>query len=144
MRRTLSLIVVGLLVTGGTVIGFEVGGRVGFHEGYYIAHRSIEVTNALLALGSLKALEKGDSEGARELLEGLLDVPMFTEWADVRLPSPRHPRFGPSDAYLDLTKPMKTIAGYRLMHPQDDLPPTAKEMVDEFVARYATPPQAEH
>ena len=96
MRRTLSLIVVGLLVTGGTVIGFEVGGRVGFHEGYYIAHRSIEVTNALLALGSLKALEKGDSEGARELLEGLLDVPMFTEWADVRLPSPRHPRFGPS------------------------------------------------
>ena len=141
MCRTIQLFLVAALVGAGTVAGFEVGGRFGFHEGYTTAMHSSDVVNALIALGSLKAEEKGDLEGARNVLETTIDSAMVTDWATSRLPA-RRPMFAPAEAYPDLTKSMKAIAEYRQSHPHDP-GPYGKEMVEWALTRYGTPPQAQ-
>ena len=85
MHWTLKIVLT-ILILAPTVLAFEVGGRAGFHEGFCTASHSEDVTTAVVALGVLKAEEKGDVEGARHILETLIDTAMVTDWAASRVP----------------------------------------------------------
>jgi hypothetical protein len=65
MRRSLWLIVFGLLLGAVAFNSFEVGGRVGFYVGYNSAGFSADVGNALIGLAALRAQEKGDAKGPK-------------------------------------------------------------------------------
>ena len=83
MRRALQLVLVALLVGAGTFIGFEVGGRAGFYEGYHTATLSADVANACIAIGALRAQERGDAKGAQDMLELFVDQALIDDWADL-------------------------------------------------------------
>jgi len=131
MHWTLK-IVIAIPILAPTVFAFEVGGRVGFYEGYGSAAHSADVTTALLALGVLKAEEKGDVEGARHVLETLLDTAMVTDWAAARGPERRW-SFAPALFHHDLTPAMKRIAEYRQAHAK----PTSQVVVGAPQPRFS-------
>ena len=143
MRLTLKIVLTILISAATTVFAFEVGGRAGFHEGSCSASHSEDVATAVVALGVLKAEEKGE-EGARHILETLLDTAMVMDWAASRGPERRWSwSFAPALFDHDVTPAMERIAEYRQAHPHDP-GPHGKEMVEWALARYGTPLQAQH
>ena len=141
MRLTLQLGLAIVLVGAGMVIGFEVGGRAGFSEGYSNASVAHDVTNGALVMDALRALREGKIDGARDRLESTLNISIHNVWANSQF-SPTLQSFAPSWAHAEPTAALKGIAEYRQRHPFEDA--TGKEAIDWLLARYGTPPQAEH
>jgi hypothetical protein len=76
------------------------------------------------------------------MLELFVDQALIDDWGDHLLPS-RRPLFALPEAYFDKTKAMKRLAAYRQLHPRD-YPSPGREMVASVIARYGTPPEAQH
>lgn len=114
---------------------FAVGGRVGSSHGYLVGTRSNGVVAATMAVSSMNATAKGDTETARGLLEMLVDSALISEWS-LQKTGWERPFYVPAEYDLDLETAVGRLAGHRKSHPRPLEHETADSMIDEIVARH--------
>ena len=128
-------------------LGFAVGGRRGFYEGYAVATYTEQVLNASLLVRTLKDFDRNQCQEGRGILEVLVDEAMLSDWRRQDA-APPQPFYAPAEAYeIALEKPLRLIAEYRRSHPHawdqykdgDEIGEDirlAEEMIRQTVARY--------
>ncbi len=119
--RTRTAIVLGVLAAAGlstattAYLAYQVGGRIGYLDGYFAATLDHEMTGGASLVRALEAMRAGDLEGATALLEGDVDgaVLIYSHSADVDVS-----RFDPSArSGIQTDRVFSVIAKYRRKHP---------------------------
>ena len=106
--------VVGLSVAVAGLVGYELGGRRGFEDGFLRSSYGGDSVDALIAI---RAIEKIDAERpaeARALLDSVPDNAMLSYWAYSDLD---FSRFSSLDERRDIPASYRRVADYRVENP---------------------------
>lgn len=112
---------------------YELGGRVGYLDGYLAASLDHEMNNGAVTVSALRSIRGGDLAAATGLLETSVDsaVLVYSGSADVDLS-----RFEPRErSQIRTDRVFSSIAKYRRTHPSTSPYESVRETIASTVAR---------
>ena len=134
-RHSIRLIALLLSLVGlsavSAYLGYQVGGRVGFVQGFAAGSWSSDTTNAAITTFALKKLHQADIAAATGFLEPQVDSGLLSYWA---YSLSGDSEFDRSAVVAKSHRTIQKVAEYRRQHPSGSKYESVRESINEALA----------
>ena len=127
-RALLACVAIALLAAVSGLVGYELGGRRGFQDGFVRSSYGGESVDALMAIRAIELIDAGKPDAARAILDSIPDGAMisYSAFADLDFS-----RFSNLEERRDIPASYRRVAVYRVENPTSMPPGDARETIQK-------------
>lgn len=131
---TLKKIILGIIFISLLAGAFMAAGFVGFNKGYAYSVFHFSILDSYFTVRALESLKNGDINGAKNQLEGVLDMHLLEHWGGLINKPLNFALFSHDDEAMNQL--MSKVAAYRIRNPRKNDDAKVEEALQTVVNHY--------